>query len=86
MVTQTGLFSKGSSLSEVLPRDAIRPKTLVKCLCGTEIDQDLVPEDLKFRPQFCSVRCARSSGMNLNYKNVPHFVYIKGYGEFISNK
>lgn len=49
----------------------------VQCeVCFQFIEAEDIPEDLKYRPKFCSVSCARGSGMDLNSKGVPYYVYI----------
>lgn len=49
----------------------------VQCeTCLQFIEAGDIPEDLKFRPKFCSIGCARASGMDLNSKGIPYCVYI----------
>lgn len=53
----------------------------MKCdVCLTDIVSE-VPDEFRYRPKFCSIICARKSGMDLSSKGIPYFVYIETLGQ-----
>ena len=39
--------------------------TAVCCACLKQLDHSRIPTDLLFRPHFCSMKCARRSGVDM---------------------
>ena len=68
-------------LAVVRFHDSMPEVSMYKCdICDKELTVT-IPDDLRYRPKFCSIVCSRKSGMDLNGKGIPYCVHIETLGD-----